>query len=40
MAILAMGRGGPETTHWPVQKEFFDKKTSYLMSSNQSNAMN
>ena len=25
-AMLAMGRGGRETTLWPVQKEFFDKK--------------
>ena len=29
-AILAMGRGGRETTLWPVQKELFDKKLVIL----------
>ena len=39
-AILAMGRGGRETTLWHVIKEVFLKKISDFMSSNQSNVMN
>ena len=36
-AILAMGRSGRETTLWPAQEEFFDRKFATL---NQINTMN
>ena len=36
-AILAMGRIGRETTLWPAQEEFFDRKFATL---NQINTMN
>ena len=29
-AILAIGRGGRETTLWPLQKEFYEKKLVIL----------